>query len=81
MADEKRIAVREIRIGTTHTISMPNYENIKVEASITFGVPIGCSDEELKVYVQDAQARLKMLLRETYVTQKRQKQHATDYTS
>ena len=78
---EGKVLVREIKIGTTHTISFPNYENIKVEASLTFGVPVGCTDEEFTTYMQDAQARLRKIIQQTYIAQKRQKHAGVEYTS
>lgn len=74
MADEKTIYVREIKIGTSHTIATAPYENLKVSAEIAFGVPVGCTDDELKMYVRDAQVKLKEIIVETYKAQKRPKQ-------
>lgn len=71
MADEKKIYIREVKIAAGHTISTAPFENLKLEASLTFGVPVGCTDEELHAYVLDAQGRLKRILRETYIHQKR----------
>ena len=73
MTDEKaaRLYVREFGIGVTHLISTGNYQNIKIEASIKFGVPVGCSDEEMRAYQLEAQTRLEELARETYAFQRK----------
>lgn len=74
MADEKKIYIREVKIVTSHTIATAPYENIKVGAELTFGVPVGCTDEELQTYVKEAQGKLKAIIVETYRQQKRPKQ-------
>jgi hypothetical protein len=79
--DDKLLSIREFQIGTAHTISTGNYENIKVEAHIKFGLKVGYTEEELRECIKEAQARLKEILRETYVSQKRQKQAMSEYTA
>lgn len=66
------LVVKDFTIGAGHTISTGPYENIKVEASITCGSKIGCTDEEFRETLMSAQQKLKEILRETYLSQRRQ---------
>lgn len=77
-----KLQVLDFTIGTTHTISLGNFENIKVEASISVGVPVECTDEQFFMLRQEAQTKLKEILRETYLAQKRNRTetHRTEPT-
>ena len=60
--------IKEFTIGVRHLINLGDYENITVEAHVT------CMTSENTVNAGSlaaAQEYLKMLLRETYKTQKR----------
>lgn len=69
-----QLELMQFTIGTHHTISTGPYENIKVEGSITCGVRRGTTDDQFKEILQLAETRLKDILRETYRSQKIQKQ-------
>lgn len=80
MSDNK-ISIREIKIGVTHTISFGNFENMKVTAEIAFGIPPDSDNNQLTAYTKDAQARLKQLLQQTYLTQKPKHKQPVDTQS
>jgi thiamine biosynthesis protein ThiC len=63
---------KTIEIGAAHTISTGNYENIKVNATITVDTTICKTDAEVDVMRAAAQVMLRELLRETYTAQRRQ---------
>jgi hypothetical protein len=61
-----------IEIGAAHTISTGNFENIKVNATITVDTTVCQTDGEVDVMRAAAQTMLRELLRETYIAQRRQ---------
>jgi len=62
--------IREFTIGASRVVNLGNYENIKVEASLTVEVPAGDDYEILK---DRAQTELRTLMEETYRSQQRKK--------
>lgn len=70
----EKLVMKEFTIGVHHVISTGPFENIKVEAHITCGSKVGATDEEFKETLKLAQAKLKEILRDTYLSQKRQTQ-------
>ena len=64
------LVLKEFTIGASHTIRTAPYESFKVEAQITCGSKIGCTEEEFAHTLTLAQARLKDILRDTYKSQK-----------
>lgn len=57
--------------GASHTFNLGSYNSMRVEASITVDVP-DFYDTDLYIKLKEqAQAELKVVLKETYETQKR----------
>jgi len=60
--------VTELRLGCSHTVGLPNYSSIKVEASLVVAVEEG---ETLADVSARAQVELRRVLEETYRAQRR----------
>lgn len=68
-----KLTIREFTVGAAHTIATAPYENLKVSAELACSVPEDCTEEQWFLLRQEAQGRLKELLRETYSNQKPKK--------
>lgn len=77
----EKLVLKEFSIGTHHTISVAPFESLRIEASITCGCRIGCTDQEFRETLALAEARLREILEETYRNQKRRTEPQSNATS
>jgi hypothetical protein len=60
--------ISEFRVGAGHTINLGNFNNLKIEASVTVEVNEG---DDVDALHTQAQAKLRSMLEETYRTQRK----------
>ena len=63
--------LRELRVGTARTINLGNFENLRVEASLTVTVDDG---DDIAAVRAKAQQQLREVMEETYLAQNKKAQ-------